>query len=415
MKKSPIALAALLLAIGSASVASLSTAYAQEKKDPAKQEVIRQEWSKPYTEIQTLIGNKQFADAMVKIEALNAFENKTPYEKFFLSRTKAVVASSTGDNNLLAKCFEEMINSDFLTTAEKSKYLEAMAGIFFNEKKYVESQAWTLKALAQDKDNTLLQDLLVRNYYLQDDYVNTVAEVKKQIDADIAAKRVPTVDRLRLLHGGHAKMKNNEGVTAALELLVTYHPSREYWADLLYRLPNNKGFSDRLRLDWYRLLMKTGNLEDDTQFMEMAEIALLAGLPLEAKEALEYGFKNGILGKGKNASKHKPLLDKATKQAADDAKSLDAGETAARAGKNGLGMVNMGYNFVIHGQFERGIALIEAGMAKGGLKAPEEAKLHLGMAYLAAGNRAKGEEVLKTVTGADGSSDLARYWILFKQ
>ena len=75
----------------------------------------------------------------------------------------------------------------------------------------------------------------------------------------------------------------------------------------------------------------------------------------------------------------------------------------------------MGYNFVIHGQFERGIALIEAGMAKGGLKAPEEAKLHLGMAYLAAGNRAKGEEVLKTVTGTDGSGDLARYWILFKQ
>ncbi|TXI95451.1 MAG: hypothetical protein E6Q34_03015 [Burkholderiaceae bacterium] len=415
MKKSSIALAALLLVMGTASVTSISTAYAQEKKDPAKQEVIRNEWSKPYTEIQKLIGDKQYAEAMTKIEALNAFENKTAYEKFFLSRTRAVVASGTGDNMLLAKCFEEMIDSEFMPPAEKVKYTEAIAGILFNDKKYAESLVWTKRALEFNKDNVLMQDLLARNYYLQDDFPNTITEVKKQIDGDIAAKRVPSVDRLRILHGAYAKTKNLEGVTAALELLVTYHANREYWADLLYRLPNNKSFSDRLRLDWYRLLLKTGNLEEDTQFMEMAEIAMLAGLPLEAKEVMEAGFKAGVLGKGKNAAKHKPLLDKATKQAADDAKSLDAGETAAKAGKTGLGMVNMGYNFVIHGQVERGIALIEAGIAKGGLKQPEEAKLHLGMAYLVAGNRAKAEEVLKTVSGTDGSGDLARYWLLYKQ
>ncbi|WMW80995.1 hypothetical protein RF679_01625 [Undibacterium cyanobacteriorum] len=415
MKKSSIALAALLLAMGSASLSAVSPAYAQEKKEPSKVEVIRAEWSKPYTEIQKLIGDKQYAEAMTKIEALNAFENKTPYEKFFLSRTKAVVASSTGDNALLAKCFEEMVGSEFLPPADKARYIEAMAGIFFNEKKYAESLVWTKRALEYNKDSTLMQDMLARNYYLLDDFASTITEVKKQIDGDLAAKRVPTIDRLRILHGAYAKTKNSEGVTAMLELLVTYHPTREYWADLLYRLPSKPGFSDRLRLDWYRLLYKSGNMEDDTQYMEMAEIALLAGLPLEAKDVLENGFKAGFLGKGKNAAKHKPLLDKATKQAADDAKSLDAGETAARASKTGLGMVNMGYNFVIHGQVERGIGLIEAGIAKGGLKAPEEAKLHLGMAYLVAGNRAKAEEVLKTVAGNDGAPELARYWLLYKQ
>lgn len=415
MKKSSIALAALLLAMGTASVTSISTAYAQEKKDLSKLEVIRSEWSKPYTEIQKLIGDKQFAEAMVKIEALAAFENKTDYEKFFLSRTKAVVASNTGDNALLAKCFEEMIASEFMPPAEKVKYTEAMAGMLFNEKKYAESLVWTKRALEFNKDSVLMQDLLARNYYLQDDFANTITEVKKQIDADIAAKRAPSVDRLRILHGAYAKTKNADGVTSVLELLVNYHPSREYWADLLYRIPTKAGFSDRLRLDWYRLLYKTGNMEDDTQYMEMAETALLAGLPLEAKQVLESGFSAGLLGKGKNAAKHKPLLDKATKQAADDAKSLDAGEVAAKAGKTGLGMVNMGYNFVIHGQVERGIALIESGIAKGGLKQPEEAKLHLGMAYLMAGNRSKAEEVLKTVTGADGSGDIARYWLLYKQ
>ena len=414
MKKSSIALAALLLAMGSVSVTTSSTAYAQEKKEASKVEVIRSEWSKPYAEIQKLIGEKQFPEALAKIDALAAFENKTPYEKFFLSRTKAVVASSTGDNVMLAKCFEEMIESEFLSAEEKGKYTEGMAGTFFNDKRYAESLVWTKRALVSNPKSTLMHDLLARNYYLMDDFPNAIVEVKKQIEEDVAAGRVPNVDRIRILHGAYAKTKNQDGVTSTLEMLVNYYPSKEYWADLLYRLPSKPGFSDRLRLDWYRLVYKTGNMEDDTQYMEMAETALLAGLPLEAKEVLESGFKAGLLGKGKNAAKHKPLLDKATKQAAEDAKSLDAGETAAKAGKTGLGMVNMGYNFVIHGQVERGIALIEAGIAKGGLKQPEEAKLHLGMAYVAAGNRAKAEEVLKTVTGTDGAVELARYWTMYK-
>ena len=36
-------------------------------------------------------------------------------------------------------------------------------------------------------------------------------------------------------------------------------------------------------------------------------------------------------------------------------------------------------------QFDKGIPLIEQGIAKGGLKVPDEAKLRLGLAYMRAG------------------------------
>jgi tetratricopeptide (TPR) repeat protein len=416
IKKSSIALAAFLLVVGSASLSVSSPSFAQaaDAKDKAKLEVIRAEWSKPWTEIQKLIGDKQFPEAMEKLNALSLFENKTPYETFFLSRTKAVVASSTANTPLLMTCFEEMINSGFLSQDEKLKYMEAMAGTYFNDKKYKEAQIWTERYLELSKDAVVMQDLLVRALYLQDDYVGSVRELKKQIQGDLDAKRIPSHDRLRLLHGSEMKLKNVDGSTKALEMLVTYHPKKEYWADLLYRLPNKQGFSDRLRLDWYRLMFRTENLEDASQYQEMAELSLLAGLPAEAKNVMEVGYKVNMLGVGKNAAKHKPILDKAIKQAADDAKTLDAGEAAAKAAKTGLAMVNMGYNFATLGQFEKGIPLIEQGIAKGGLKAPEEAKLHLGMAYLQAGNRAKAEEVLKTVQGNDGAVEIARYWLLVK-
>lgn len=415
-KKSPIALAALLLALGTSAVTLLpvvAQAQTAEKKEAPK-EVIRTEWTKPWQEIQALITDKKFPEALEKINALSKFENKTPYESFFLSRTKAVIASSTNNTELLATCFEEMINGEFLTAAEKLKYTEAMAGTYYNAKKYKEAQVWTKRYLALEPNNVVMQDLEVQNYYLTDDFINAAKAVKVQIAADEAAKRVPGETRLRLLHGASMKMKDIEGSTKALELLVKYHPTKEYWADLLYRLPNKPGFNDRLRLDWYRLLLATDTMEDGSQFMEMAETALLSGLPLEAKHIMEAGYKANLLGTGKMVAKHKPLLDKATKQAADDAKTLDAGEASAKAAKTGLGMVNMGYNLVINGQHERGISLIEQGIAKGGLKSPEEAKLHLGMSYLQAGNKEKAFEVLKTVQGTDGAVELAHYWMLMK-
>ena len=104
-----------------------------------------------------------------------------------------------------------------------------------------------------------------------------------------------------------------------------------------------------------------------------------------------------------------------TKQLADDQKNLSQGEAQANAAKDGAGLVNIGYNFVLNGQNDKGLAMMEKGIAKGGLKRPEDAKLHLGAAYLLAGQKAKAQQIFKTVQGADGTADLARLWVLQAQ
>ena len=60
----------------------------------------------------------------------------------------------------------------------------------------------------------------------------------------------------------------------------------------------------------------------------------------------------------------------------------------------------------------RVIALVEQGLARGGLKRPEDAKLHLGIAYLQSGNKTRALSMLKTVQGSDGVADLARLWVV---
>ncbi len=66
------------------------------------------------------------------------------------------------------------------------------------------------------------------------------------------------------------------------------------------------------------------------------------------------------------------------------------------------------------GQVEKGLALMEQGIQKGGMSRPDEARLHLAIAYLAAGQKAKAIQAFKTVQG-DGTADLARLWLIHAQ
>jgi hypothetical protein len=417
-KKSPIALAALLLAVGTATLSlTPHQAFAQASASAAAstpQNTVRAEMGKPFAEIEKLLTAKQYPQALEKIKELNAFEKKTPYEEFSIQRMNAVIASNTADTELLATSFDAMINSSFLALPEKLKFSEGMAGTYYNEKKYTQSKKWALRTLELDKNNASMRELLPRIMYLQDDFAGTAKELSLQLEENDKTNKVPSFDMLHLLISCHLKMKNMDGYTSVLERMVTHYPKKEYWGDLLYRIPSKPTFAERLRLDWYRLLLATDNVEDPAQYVEMADLALMAGLPQEAKKVVEAGYAANLLGTGKDAAKHKPLRDKVVKQAAEDAKAMEAGDAAAKAAKTGIGMVNTGYNYIVYGQFEKGISLIEQGIAKGGLKAPEEAKLHLGMAYLQSGNKAKAAEIFKTIQGIDGAADLGRLWLLVR-
>jgi len=72
--------------------------------------------------------------------------------------------------------------------------------------------------------------------------------------------------------------------------------------------------------------------------------------------------------------------------------------------------VRIGMAYTGLGQYDKGIALIQQGIAKGGHKHVDDARLHLGIAYVRAGNRAKANEAFRSVKGTDGAADLARLW-----
>jgi tetratricopeptide (TPR) repeat protein len=96
----------------------------------------------------------------------------------------------------------------------------------------------------------------------------------------------------------------------------------------------------------------------------------------------------------------------------EDQQNLGKGDAEAAAAKDGQALLDIGAKYVSYGTFDKGIPAMEQAVRKDALKRPEDAKLHLGLAYMAAGQKAKAVQMLKTVGGTDGTAELARLWIL---
>jgi tetratricopeptide (TPR) repeat protein len=256
---------------------------------------------------------------------------------------------------------------------------------------------------------------VVRSQYLSEQYPAAATELRAMIEADEKAGAKPALQRLQLLGSAYVKMNDGAGYAYVLDKLLVYYPRKEYWTDAIGRVQGKPGFPEHLQLDALRLQEATGTLTDAAQYTVMAQLALRIAAPGEAKRVIDKGFAVGVLGKGPGADEQRKLRDAAAKQVVDDEKVLAQNAKDAAAAKDGNALMSVGWAMVSAGQGDKGIALMEQGIGKGGIDRSAEARLHLAIAYLAAGQKDKAIAAFKSVQGGDATADLARLWLIHAQ
>jgi hypothetical protein len=389
----------------------MSLAHAQSEQK-APQETARPEIAKPLQEAQQLAQGGKVKEALAKLAETDAVPNKTPYESFMIDRMRGPIAAAAGEDKTAIKSLEVLVASERVPVADKLAFMPYLATLYFRQKDYPNAVTWSTRYLNEGGNDPKIRTLQIQSYYLSNDFTHAAQELRADIEAGEKAGKAPTEDQLKLLASAVQKQNDKAGYVEVLEKYITYYPKKEYWADLLGRVFAKPGFSERLQLDGYRLKQATGLFGAARDYTDMAELAMRAGFPAEAKNTLDQGFQSGVLGSGADAARHKRLRDAAAKAMADDEKTMAQGEADAKKSKDGTGLVNLGYAYVTAGQADKGIGMMEQGIRNGGIKYPEEAKLHLAVAYAKTGKKAEALQTLKTIKGSDGVADLAHYWTL---
>jgi len=373
-----------------------------------KGESVRPEVGKPLQAAQALVKQRKGREALAEVAKAEAVGNRTPYENFLIQQMRGSAAAAAGDHDTAIKAFEAVLGSGRVSGRESVTMVQAVAVGYYQKKEYATAAKWSQRYFKDGGNDPAMRTVLLQSYYLGND----CASVQKMLASVDENKTRPSEEELQILANCYQRQKDNTGYVNAIEKLVIYYPKKEYWTDLLARVQKKSGFSDRLGVNVYRLKFATGNAGSANDYMEMAQLAMQAGVASEAKMIVDKAYASGVFGKGDQAERQGRLRDLVNKTVDAQLKTRAQDEKDALAAKDGNALVNIGLNYVYEGKADKGLPLVEQGIKKGGLKRPEDAKLRYGEALIYAGRKDRAVQVLREVKGTDGTADIARLWVL---
>jgi len=410
----PALAAALLVVMGlCAAPGAWSQASAAAPAAAASAPALRPEVAKPLAAAQDALKAGNAKDALARLAEAEALPGLTPYETYILRRLKGPALFSNGEIAPALAVFESVLPMADMPAADRPLLLAAAAKLALQLKDYPKTATLIRAHLAAGGSDADLKRIYPQVLALGGDHAGVLRELTPQLAADAAAGRSTPEATLRLLASSQNELGDKAGYNKTVELLAASTGKADYWGMLVNALAKRDGFADeRLRLDVYRLKRAAGLPLQGPELADMAWRAQQAGLPAEAQALIDDGYAKGLLGSGADAAEDKKLRDSITKAAAQDKAALADSEASAAKGKDGNPLFNLGFAVSGSGAHDKALALMTAGQAKGGLRRPDDANLHLALAQWRAGKADDALKTLATVQGADGTAELARLWTL---
>jgi tetratricopeptide (TPR) repeat protein len=198
-------------------------------------------------------------------------------------------------------------------------------------------------------------------------------------------------------------------VIAFGQKLVAAYPTAPNWRDALLDYRELAPADPALALDIRRLMRAADAIGGERDYLEFANLLGAAGLPGEAKAALDDGVTRGVLDSVKPAIAA-AIAGVARRATADRAALPGLRTRATAAAATGAQARAAADAFFAFGQYADAVTLYQAALQKGG-EDPNLVNSRLGAALALAGRRPEAEAALHAVTGP--RADLAGFWLVW--
>ncbi|MDZ5646356.1 hypothetical protein [Nitrospirillum sp. BR 11828] len=398
--------------LGALVAAGIGTAHAKDKdKDatpPEKQ--ISKELTPSLQAAQKALEEKNYQaiiDATAQAEAAKA--DRTPYENFFIAEMRVQAYVGLNDTPHLIEALETELATGQLPEAEAAKRERTLAQLYYQNKEYQKYLAKSDVLIQKGTASPDVYTLRCQASWSLKDWAATDTNCKQAIDTEEKAGKPAQEQVYQMLVDSAIQRKDYSSYVDYMARLLQHYQKPDYWTDYLAFLPRKAGFSDRLTLDLYRLMSRVGAIKSGNEYLEYADLATRATLPGEAKAVLEKG-QSQLAGN----PTAKQMLAEATKAAAEDQKGIDKQVAEVSKAATGLPLEKLGEAYASYGNYTKAVELIQKGIDKGGLKNPADAKLHLAVAYLNAGQKDQAQKTFQELTSApEGVGELAKAWLLY--
>ncbi len=406
----PLAANAALAACAVLGLGLANTAAAQAPECSGKNAQISKPIKKPMSAAFDALKAQNWEEVHTQVAIAQAdTKPKGLYDEYWIHR---LLGSANAGQKKYAEAgaeLEKIADSPCLSEEERRNNLQLLTQVYYQVDQYAKVIEYGNRALqaGAPADFSLY---VGQAYYLTNDFQNAVKTMKEVVSKLEAEGKPPGEQNLRIIHGACAQLDDMACVSEQGEKLVKYYPKPEYWQNVVVAMMRSDA-TDNQMLNVMRLAMQVEAMTTSDQFTEMAEIALNAGLPGEAITAIETGKTKNVFKEGRKADIEK-LLERAKAAAAADKASLAKQDTSAKANAQGNADVKLGAAYLSYGESAKAIEVLSRGIAKGGVRNPDEAGILLGIAYLKAGNKPEAAKAFQTVNKDPTLTRVAKLWLL---
>lgn len=418
---STLAVAVTLAATGvdrmvpEAGLISAAVAQKDAKKDQRETRrtpALRNKVYEKLAEAQTAAEAKDFKTAQQVLDAMLAGEGKSELNSYELANVYnlyAFLRYSEEDYDGALRNYEKVVSQPDIPLAMEINTKYTIAQLYFVQEKWQQGIDALLNWFdLTDKPNANSYVLLAQGYYQTKAYDKALTNVEKAIGMYEAEGKLPKEQWYNLARFLYFDKGDNENALETLKILLKYFPKKQYWVQASHLYGEKKDSARQLAM--METAYEQGMLDKSTDLVTMAYLYLSAEVPYYAARVMEKGFDAEII---EEKSKNFELAGSAWRQAQETEKSIPMMEKAAAKAEDGELYTRLGNVYLDGDQNEKAIEAVEKGLAKGGVKRPDQARLVLGMAYFNTGDYSEARKAFRAAAKDKRSEKYANQWIKF--
>ncbi|MCB1679721.1 MAG: tetratricopeptide repeat protein [Halioglobus sp.] len=397
-------------------VAALGTALAQEESKPERETrrtpALRNKVYEKLAEAQAAAEEKDLNKAASILDdmidsggknALNSYELANVYNLY------AFIHYSREDYGKALKAYENVVAQPDIPLAMEINTKYTIAQLYFVQEDWQKGIDALLEWFAvTENPNANAYVLLAQGYYQTKDYDKALLNVEKAINMYKAADKLPKEQWYNLARFLYFEKNDVNKTVDVLEELLKYYPKKQYWVQLSHMYGEQKKESQQLAA------METAYVQDmldkGSEQVTMAYLYLNGEVPFKAAKVMDQGLKNKSI---EPTSKNYEIAASAWRQAQEVDKAIPAMEEAAARSDDGELYARLGNIYLDGDQFDKAITAINKGLARGGVKRPDSARLVLGMAYFNEKQYDKARQAFKAAGRDKRSAKYASQWIQY--
>ena len=359
-----------------------------------------------FAEAKDYVSAEQVLDQMIAGEgkrALNSYELANVYNLY------AFLRYSAEDYKGALNYYKQVVVQPDIPLAMEINTKFTVAQLYFVQEQWRPGIDALLEWFElSDKPNATAYILLAQGYYQVKDFDSALNNVETAIAMYEGEGKLPKEQWYNLARFLYFDKNDIDNALSTLYTLIEYYPKKQYWVQASHLYGEKKNEPKQLAM--METAYVQGLLDKSSEVVQVAYLYLNAEVPYPAAQVMEQGFKDELV---EEKSKNYELTGSAWRQAQEVAKAIPNMEKAAELSDKGELYTRLGNVYLDSDEHKKAIGAVKKGLAKGGVKRPDSARLVLGMAHFNLGDYNSAKKAFREAAKDERSEKYARQWIRY--